>query len=157
MFITLRHEGQSIWKLSRVLKESSSALMRTIHRCDETGSYEERKTRSYLCCRGEVHYSYQPQKMTTISLHLRLEPHKRFTEIKYQTHLTITCSEETAKIRPLWSKFWKEAATEEQEEEKSFGQETQEMDLRTSGNLYFGLINQNLRFFVPATMSLWDE
>jgi transposase-like protein len=33
--ITLRHEGQSIWKISRFLKVSSSAVVKTIKRYDE--------------------------------------------------------------------------------------------------------------------------
>jgi transposase len=38
--ITLRHEGQSIRKMSRTLKVSSSAVAKTIKRYDETGSHE---------------------------------------------------------------------------------------------------------------------
>jgi transposase-like protein len=33
--ITLRHEGQSIWKMSKTLKVSSSAVEETIKRFDE--------------------------------------------------------------------------------------------------------------------------
>ena len=40
--ITLRHEGQSIQKLSRTLKVSSSAVAKTIKRYDETSSHEDR-------------------------------------------------------------------------------------------------------------------
>ena len=40
--ITLRHEGQSIWKMSRTLKVSSSAVSKTIKRYDDTGSHEDR-------------------------------------------------------------------------------------------------------------------
>ena len=36
--ITLRHEGQSIRKISRTLKVSSSAVAKTLKRYDETGS-----------------------------------------------------------------------------------------------------------------------
>jgi hypothetical protein len=59
--ITLRHKGQSIRKISRTLKVSSSAVdlcksTKTIKRYDDTGSHEdppqERKTQSYRCCRG---------------------------------------------------------------------------------------------------------
>jgi transposase len=39
---TLRHEGQSIWKISRTLKVSSNAVAKTIKRYDETGSHEDR-------------------------------------------------------------------------------------------------------------------
>ena len=39
--ITFRH-GQSIWKISRTLKASSSAVAKTFKRYDETGSHEER-------------------------------------------------------------------------------------------------------------------
>jgi transposase len=35
--ITLRHEGQSMQKISRPLKVSSSAVTKTIKRYDETG------------------------------------------------------------------------------------------------------------------------
>ena len=49
--ITLRHEGQSIRKMSRTLKVSS-AVAKDIQRFDGTGSHEDRhrKTQSYLCC-----------------------------------------------------------------------------------------------------------
>jgi transposase len=40
--ITLRHEGQSIRKMSRTLKVSSSLVAKTIKRYDETGSREDR-------------------------------------------------------------------------------------------------------------------
>ena len=39
--ITLRHEDQSIRKMSRTLKVSSSAVAKTIKRNDETGSHED--------------------------------------------------------------------------------------------------------------------
>ena len=42
--ITLRHESQSMWKISRTFKVSSSAVAKNIKRYDETGS-QERKTR----------------------------------------------------------------------------------------------------------------
>ena len=41
--ITLWHEGQSIWKISRTLKVSSSAVAKTTKRYDETGSQEDRQ------------------------------------------------------------------------------------------------------------------
>ena len=46
--ITLRHECQSIRKMSRPLKVSSSAVAKNIKRYDETGSHEDshRKGRS---------------------------------------------------------------------------------------------------------------
>ena len=40
--ITLRHEGQSIWKMSRTFKVSSSAVTKTIQLYDETVSHEDR-------------------------------------------------------------------------------------------------------------------
>ena len=40
--ITLRHESQPIWNISRTLKVSSSAVEKTIKRYDETGSHEDR-------------------------------------------------------------------------------------------------------------------
>ena len=40
--ITLRHEGQSMRKISRTLKVSSSAVTKTIKRNDETSSHEDR-------------------------------------------------------------------------------------------------------------------
>jgi transposase len=39
--ITLRHEGQSIQKMSRTLKASTSAVAKTIKHSDETGSHED--------------------------------------------------------------------------------------------------------------------
>ena len=38
---TLRHEGQSTWNISRTLNASSSAVVKTIKRFDETGSHED--------------------------------------------------------------------------------------------------------------------
>jgi hypothetical protein len=40
--ITLRHEGQSIWNISRSFKVSSNAVSKTIKCYDETGSHEDR-------------------------------------------------------------------------------------------------------------------
>jgi transposase len=40
--ITLRHEGQSVQKISRTLTVSLSAVAKTIKRYDETGSHEDR-------------------------------------------------------------------------------------------------------------------
>jgi transposase len=39
--ITLRHEGQSIRNISRILNVSSSAIAKTIKCYDETGSHED--------------------------------------------------------------------------------------------------------------------
>jgi transposase len=39
--ITLRHEGLLIRKISRILKVSSSAVVKTIKRYDETVSHED--------------------------------------------------------------------------------------------------------------------
>ena len=53
--ITLRHEGQSIWKISRTFKVSLSEVAKT-KRYDETGSHEDRhrKGRSReLCLEGQ--------------------------------------------------------------------------------------------------------
>ena len=38
--ITLRHEGQSILKISRTLKVASSAVAKSVKCYDETGSHE---------------------------------------------------------------------------------------------------------------------
>ena len=40
--ITLKHESESMWKISRTLKVSSSAGAKNIKCCDETGSHENR-------------------------------------------------------------------------------------------------------------------
>ena len=40
--ITLRHEGQSVQKISGTLKVSSSIVAKTINCYDETGSHEDR-------------------------------------------------------------------------------------------------------------------
>ena len=49
--ITLRHEGQSIWNISRTLNISSNAVAKTIiwWNCLSWGPPQERKTQSYLC------------------------------------------------------------------------------------------------------------
>ena len=40
--ITLRTEGQSVWKIAKTLNLSPSAVARTIKHYDETGSHEDR-------------------------------------------------------------------------------------------------------------------
>jgi transposase len=52
---TLKHESQSIWKISRISKFSSSAVAKTIKRYDETGSHEDRhrKGRPRVTSAGE--------------------------------------------------------------------------------------------------------
>ena len=40
--ITLRTEGQSVWKIAKTLNVSPSAVTKTIKRYDETGSHEDR-------------------------------------------------------------------------------------------------------------------
>ena len=46
--ITLKHEGQSIWNISRALKVSSSAVAKSIKRDDETGSQEDHHSNGRL-------------------------------------------------------------------------------------------------------------
>jgi transposase-like protein len=47
-YFTLGHEGQSMWKISRTLKVSSSAVAKTIKRYDEIGSHEDRHRKEDL-------------------------------------------------------------------------------------------------------------
>jgi transposase len=64
--ITLRHEGQSIRRILRMLKVSSTAVAKTIKCYDETGSIEDRhrKGRPRVFSAAEANViSYQPQKL----------------------------------------------------------------------------------------------
>ena len=65
--ITLGHEGQSIWKMSRTLNVSSSAVAKTIKRYAETGSHEDhhRKGRPRVTSTAEGKFIRvtQPQKV----------------------------------------------------------------------------------------------
>jgi transposase len=56
--ITLRHEGQSIRKMSRSLNVSSSAVVKTIKHFDDTGSHEDhlRKGRPRVTSSAEDKY-----------------------------------------------------------------------------------------------------
>ena len=97
--ITLRHEGQSIRKISRTLNFSSSA--KTIKSKNHQalwwnwlswGPPQERKT-----------------EFIRVNCTSHCSPNKCFTEFKSPTHLNINCSEETAWIRPSWSNCCEES------------------------------------------------
>ena len=64
--ITLRHEGQSIQKISKTFKVSSSPVSKTNKSYDETGSHEarHRKGRPRVTFAAEDKFlSDQPQKL----------------------------------------------------------------------------------------------
>jgi transposase len=63
--ITLRHEGQSIWKISRTFQVSSSAVEKTIKRYDETVSHEDhhRKGRPRISSAAELPASEMSAKI----------------------------------------------------------------------------------------------
>ena len=88
--IILRNEGQSISKISRTLKVSSSAVAKTIKRDDETGSHEDRHRKGSPRVTSDAEDKFI--RVTSLS---NCSPNKCFTEFKEQTHLNINCSEET--------------------------------------------------------------
>ena len=90
VIITLR-PGQLIWKMSRTLKVSSSAVAKTIKRYDESSSHEDRHRKG----RPRVTSDADDKFIRVTSLRI-CSPNKCFSECKYQTHLNIDCSEETA-------------------------------------------------------------
>jgi transposase len=75
--ITLRHEGQSIWRMSRTLKVSSSAVKQTIKRYDETCSHEDchSKGRPRATSAAE-------DKLIRVNSLRNCRPNKYFTEFK---------------------------------------------------------------------------
>jgi transposase len=75
--ITLRHEGQSIWKISRTLKVPSCAVSTTIKRYNETGSHEDchRKGRPRST-------SAVDDKFIRVNCPSDCSPNKCFTEFK---------------------------------------------------------------------------
>ena len=75
--ITLRHEGQSIRKISRTLKVSTSAVAQTIMSYDETGSHEDRHRKG----RPRVTSAVQDKLIRVTSLR-NCSPNKCFTEFK---------------------------------------------------------------------------
>ncbi|CDQ71903.1 unnamed protein product [Oncorhynchus mykiss] len=75
--ITLRHGGQSIRKISRTLKVSSSAVAKTIKRYDETGSHEDRHRNG----KPRVTSAAEDKFIRVTSLR-NCSPDKCFTEFK---------------------------------------------------------------------------
>jgi transposase len=75
--ITLRHEGQLIWNISRTLNISSSAVAKTIKICDETGSNEDRHRKG----RPRV-TSAAEDKFIRVTCLRNCSPNKCFTEFK---------------------------------------------------------------------------
>ena len=71
--ITLRHERRSVWKISRILKVSSSAVTKTIKRYDETGSHEDRHRKG----RPRVTYAAEDKFIRVTSLR-NCSPNKCF-------------------------------------------------------------------------------
>jgi transposase len=72
--ITLRYEDQSIWKMSRTLKVSSSAVAKTIKRYDETGPNKDRHRKGRPRFTSAVEGKFI--RVTGLS------PNKCFTEFK---------------------------------------------------------------------------
>ena len=68
--ISLRHEGRLIWNISRTLKVSSSAVVKTIKRYDETASHEDRHRKG----RPRVTSSAEDKFIRVTSL--KLQPQK---------------------------------------------------------------------------------
>jgi transposase-like protein len=75
--LTLRHEGQSIWNISRTLGVSSSALAKAIKRYGETGSHEDR----HRNVRPRVTSTAEDKFIRVTSLR-NCSPNKYFTEFK---------------------------------------------------------------------------
>ena len=77
--ITLRHEGQSMQKMSRTLKVSKSAVAKTIKRYEETGYHEN-------CHRKGRPRGYSAEDSAEEDKFIKLTadccPNKCFTEFK---------------------------------------------------------------------------
>ena len=109
--ITLHHYfhfitwSQSLQNISRTLKVPSSAVAKTIKRCDETVSHEDRHRKG----RPSV-TSAAEDKFIRVNCSSDCSPNKCFTEFR---HLNINCSEETAWIWPSWSNCCKETTNKQ--------------------------------------------
>ena len=78
-----RHEGQSIWKISRTLKVSSSAVTKTIKRNDETLSHEDRHRK------GRPRFTSAAEDRFINVTNLRnCSPNKFFIEFKKTRHIS---------------------------------------------------------------------
>ena len=75
--IALRHEGQSILKMSRTFKVSSSVVTKTIKRYGETGPHEDHQRK--LRCRVT---SAAEDKLIRVNCTSDCSPNKCFTELK---------------------------------------------------------------------------
>ena len=87
-FMTLRHEDQSIRKMSRTLKVSSSAVSKTMKLYDETGSHEDhhRKGRPRVSSTAE-------DKFITVNCIPDCSPNKYTAQKKGNTKITHPRSE----------------------------------------------------------------
>ena len=152
--ITLRHEGQSIWKISKTLKVSPSAVAKTIKRYEESGSHEDRHRNG----RPRV-TSAADEKLIRVTSLRNCSPNNCFTEFKWQTHLNINCSEETAWIRPLWLNSCnnKKTLLKDTNNKKRLAWAKKHVRWTLDReNLSFGLMSANLRDLFPTAVSLWD-
>jgi transposase len=77
IIITLRHECQSMRRISRTLKVSSSAIAKTIKRFDVTGSHEDRHKKG----RPRV-TSAAEEKFIRVTSIRNCSPNNCFTELK---------------------------------------------------------------------------
>ena len=88
--ITLKHEGQSMRKISRTLKVSSSAIAKPSKLYDETGSHEDIQRKG-----SPRDTSAAEDRFLRVTSHINCSTNKCFTEFKEQTHLNINCLAET--------------------------------------------------------------
>ena len=102
--VHLRHEGQSIWTISRTLKVSSSAVAKTIKRYDETGSHVDRHRKIILRVTSAAE-----DKFIRVNCTSGCSQNKCFRV--QVTDIYINCSAETVWIRPSWSNCCKETTT----------------------------------------------
>ncbi|XP_073446393.1 uncharacterized protein [Dendrobates tinctorius] len=93
--ITLRFEGQSIRNIARTLKVSPSAVMKTINRCDETGSYEDRPRKG----RPRVTSAAEDKLIKVASLKNRKLTAPQITALINDTSSTGSISTSTVKRR----------------------------------------------------------
>ena len=149
--ITLRH-GQSIRKIPRTLKGSSSAVAKTIKRYDETVSHGDRnsKVRPRVTsaaedkfirfnCSSEIAAQINPSQSSS-------KWHVSTSTVQRRLHESGLHGRIATK-KPLLkdSNNRKRLASAKKHEQKTL-----------DWSLSFGLMSPNVRFLAPTVVSLWD-
>lgn len=121
--MTLKTGGQSFRK---IVKTSPSAVSKTIKCQEETGSrglFEERMTKSYLCCGGH------PPQTRQVNSSIDQRPGQCRTQSQQQTHLQNNYEEKTVSIRPSWQNSCKETTAQDRQKRLVWAKELKEQTL----------------------------